>query len=488
MPPDKTQIQDLNPAPRTSSELTETELRGDPEANVEAGSRTTSGSPTVGSVLNERFVLEEIIGRGGMGIVYRARDLRKEEARDREPFVAIKVLADRFHNDPEGFIVLQRECKKTQRLAHPNITTVYDFDRDRNQGTVYMTMELLKGESVEQLLKRIKPAALPFKEVWPLISCMGSGLAYAHDQGIVHSDFKPANAFVLEAGGVKVLDFGIARAVTWPDQTAEDATTFSPRWGAMTPSYASCEMFHKAPADPRDDIYALACVAYELLAGFHPFDRLPANHAREKGRKPAPIAGLNRKQNTALLHGLEFDRKQRTPSTVQFLEELSAGNARGSGLALYGTAALMLIATAVVAGVYLLSEPAPVPIPASTPATQTVPPDPEPAVSLDDATLAKIDRILEMANLHLAVGRLIEPVGSNAFEAFQAVLELQSSNVRARAGLAEVAGHLVETVQDDINKGQFGDAQADVEQGLKYFPDHPILIELERQVTTRLER
>src|SRR5690606_21756139 len=85
---------------------------------------------TPGHILNRRFVIEAVLGRGGMGVVYRALDLRKQEAGDAEPHVALKVLSGRFRHDPRMATALQREARKAQRLAHPNVTTVYDFDRD----------------------------------------------------------------------------------------------------------------------------------------------------------------------------------------------------------------------------------------------------------------------------------------------------------------------------------------------------------------------
>ncbi len=136
----------------------------------------------VGTVLNERFVLEEFIAAGGMGVVYKARDLRKVEAMDRHPYVAIKVLSEDFQQHPESWIALQREVRKSQQLAHPNIITVYDFDRDG--GTVFMTMELLEGEPLTAVLKRIQGTGMPFKKAWPLIEGMARALAYAHQRGI----------------------------------------------------------------------------------------------------------------------------------------------------------------------------------------------------------------------------------------------------------------------------------------------------------------
>jgi serine/threonine protein kinase len=113
-----------------------------------AGARTTCG---IGSVINDRFVIEGILGRGGMGVVYRARDLRKEETGDRDPFVALKVLSDEFRRDPRMVIALQRESRKAQTLAHPNIATVYDFDRDGD--IVYLTMEELDGQPLNDVIR-----------------------------------------------------------------------------------------------------------------------------------------------------------------------------------------------------------------------------------------------------------------------------------------------------------------------------------------------
>ncbi len=267
-----------------------------------------------------RFVLEKVLGVGGMGIVYKARDKVRVEARDRNPYVALKVLNGDFQQHPDSFIALQRESSRTQRLAHPNIATVYDFDR--TEDTVYMTMELLEGVPLDAYIKlRAREGGMLFKDAYPIICGLGNALAYAHGQGIVHSDFKPGNAFVTKDGAVKVLDFGIARAVKRPGQA--DTTLFDGSdLGALTPAYASPEMHEGLDSDPRDDIYALACVACELLTGEHPFDHTPANTARAKNMTPKPVPGLSRRQLKGLLRGLDFRRTHRTPTVEQFLAEI----------------------------------------------------------------------------------------------------------------------------------------------------------------------
>ena len=276
------------------------------------------------SVLKDRFKLDEVLGVGGMGTVYRGRDLIKVEARDKNPYVALKVLNEDFKQHPDSFIALQREASRQQRLAHPNIATVYDFDRTRG-GTVFITMELLEGEPLNKLIKKkIRPqGGLAFDEAFPMIEGLGNALIYAHEHGIVHSDFKPGNCFKTKDGVMKVLDFGIARAVKNPGQADGEKTLFDPaKFGALTPAYASAEMLEGEEPDPRDDLYALACVAYELLSGKHPFNKLPANTARDNGLVPKPIKGLKRRQMRALLRGLAFARADRSQSVAEFLQQL----------------------------------------------------------------------------------------------------------------------------------------------------------------------
>ena len=152
-------------------------------------------------------MLEERVGEGGMGVVFKARDLRKEEAQDRDPYVAIKFLNPNSVRHPESLKALQRETRRAQTLAHPNVVTVYDFDRD---GTlIYMTMEFLAGEPLDLHIKR-HAQGLRFREAWPIIEGAGRALMYAHEQGVIHADFKPSNVFVSDKKA-KVLDFGIAR-------------------------------------------------------------------------------------------------------------------------------------------------------------------------------------------------------------------------------------------------------------------------------------
>ena len=280
----------------------------------------------VGSTIRGRFKLEKLLGTGGMGKVYKALDLLKEEAKDRKPYVAVKLLNDNFRDHPEAFISLQREASRQQKLSHPNIATVYDFDRVGGPGTaVYITMELMEGVEIKDYIrKKVKPKkGLPFKKAYEIIKQIGAGLTYAHEHQLVHSDFKPSNAFLCNNGKVKTLDFGIARAVENPLTGDMTQTLFDPgKLGALTPAYASHEQLDGKEPDIRDDVYAFGCVAYELLTGKHPFGKMPANQAREKGLTPPYVESLNKIQNAALRGAVAFFRADRSPSVSHFIKEL----------------------------------------------------------------------------------------------------------------------------------------------------------------------
>jgi serine/threonine protein kinase len=304
-----------------------------------------------GSVVKERFVLEDELGRGGMGIVFKARDLRKEEAQDRNPYVALKILNEEFKRHPESLKALQRESRKAQNLAHPNVVTVYDFDRDG--ANVYMVMELLEGEALDRVIRHARESGLDQKEALRITRDMCRAMAYAHQQGIVHSDFKPANAFLTREGVVKVFDFGIARAAKRSDKAAGLTTLFDPgTLGALTPAYASCEMIEGLEPDPRDDVYAIACVTYELLTGKHPFDRMSAVRARDAKILPKPPHGLPRARWRALQRGLAFKREDRSATAIEFLNGVlppkqSPSVYIGAGAA---AVAVVVIATVVIRG------------------------------------------------------------------------------------------------------------------------------------------
>lgn len=308
----------------------------------------------VGEVINNRFMLDRELGKGGMGTVFKARDLRRDAAGDVDPFVAIKVLTPEFSRHPEAVRTLQRETKKVQGLASDYIVRVYDFDQDDSTEPPisFMTMEYLEGESLDQFIHHDVPReGLSWKEARPIVAPLALGLAYAHQRGLVHSDFKPANVFRTRQGVVKVLDFGIARIVD-PEQKKRENFDVGDL-GARTPAYASPEMFPTAELpngaipDPRDDVYALACVIYEVLTGKHPFGRKPANVARENHLLAARPRMLSNRQWQVLASGLAFDREARCRGCDLLLQGLDGDSVHRRRL--------LMIGGGIVAGVLVLA-------------------------------------------------------------------------------------------------------------------------------------
>lgn len=282
---------------------------------------TRSQPLSPGSILKDRFIFEEEIGRGGMGTVFKARDLRKAEARDRDPYVAVKILNEELKQHPEALKALQREARKAQGIAHPNIVTVYDFDRDG--ADVYMVMELLEGESLDRVIKRCAGVGLGLQEALRITTDICNAMAYAHERGIVHADFKPANVFLTRDGVVKVLDFGIARAAKRGDRGEGQLTVFDPgTFSALTPAYAGCEVIEGLEPEFRDDIYSMACVVYELLTGTHPYQRVSAEEASKRNLVASRPAELSRRQWKTLQSALGFRRDGRPSSAQQLLEGL----------------------------------------------------------------------------------------------------------------------------------------------------------------------
>jgi tetratricopeptide (TPR) repeat protein len=210
------------------------------------------------------------LGEGGMGAVYRARDVRLDR------IVAVKVLSDKFAADPEALARFEREAKAVAALSHPNILSLHDVGVDG--GVSYAVMELLEGETLRERL-RGGPLAPGRAIGWGVQ--IAEGLAAAHEKGLVHRDLKPENLFVTRGGRIKILDFGVAKRTTTESVRGDAPTDLLPTEPGVligTASYMSPEQVRGRPVDPRSDIFSFGVVLYEMLAGSRPFQgRSPAD-------------------------------------------------------------------------------------------------------------------------------------------------------------------------------------------------------------------
>lgn len=204
------------------------------------------------------YRLGDMLGRGGMGIVFQAREL----SLDRD--VALKVLAFDPLLNPEAYARFEREAKLAARLDHPNIVPI--FSVGQGNGVAFYTMRLVRGGSADAMIAGGQ--ALTLERALPILRDVASALEYAHAQGVVHRDIKPANVLLGDAGHAMVADFGIARAVAGQGAGATSATGT----GVVgSPAYMSPEQWRGEKVDGRADQYALGVLAFELLTGRRPF-------------------------------------------------------------------------------------------------------------------------------------------------------------------------------------------------------------------------
>jgi WD40 repeat protein len=234
------------------------------------------------------YEVVELLGAGGMGEVYRARDPRL--GRD----VAVKVLPEEVAQDAQRLGFFEREARAVAALNHPNILTVHDVGT--HEGVPYVVTELLEGENLRQLDSRRSPTV---KQVLGYALQAARGLEAAHAKGIVHRDLKPENLFLTTDGRVKVLDFGLAKLVH-REEVSRDETTPSRLTGSGqvlgTVSYMSPEQARGHPVDARADVFSFGVVLYELLAQRHPFrrDTAAATLAAIMQETPAGLESLSR--------------------------------------------------------------------------------------------------------------------------------------------------------------------------------------------------
>jgi formylglycine-generating enzyme required for sulfatase activity len=274
-----------------------------------------------GSTLSGRYRLIELIGEGRMSRVYKAVDQRKVEARAMDPHIAIKILTIPFVNYTDAMNVLTREIQSLHGSQHPNLAHVMECERDGD--TVFIPMELLAGQSLHDRLEAPEGAPLPKADALQIIKGITGALEFAHGKNIVHGDLKPGNVILIGSNHPKVTDFSLARLMALSANGPSRMTRATGRLKTLPPSYASPEVLEVGRLDPRDDVFALACIAWKLLTGEHPFKGKSALAAREAGMKLTCPSQLSEGEFNALSHGLAFDRSKRTLSPRQFFAELT---------------------------------------------------------------------------------------------------------------------------------------------------------------------
>ena len=209
----------------------------------------------VGETVAGRYELEELVGSGGMSSVFKARDRLLERS------VALKILHQHYTEDAEYVERFRREARAVAQLSHPNIVTV--IDRGEDEGRQFIVFELLEGRTLKEVLD--EEGRLPVRRALQLAIQVARGLAFAHENGLVHRDVKPQNVILNGDGRAQVTDFGIARSLDVERGVTETGTVLG------TSNYIAPEQASGEPVDRTTDVYSLGVVLFELLTGEVPF-------------------------------------------------------------------------------------------------------------------------------------------------------------------------------------------------------------------------
>lgn len=274
--------------------------------------------PGLPPVVDGKYRVDQMVGRGGMGAVFRARDMRL----DRD--VAIKVVRADLLEAPDARRRFRREAQVVARLQHPGVVAVFDYGTLAG-GAAYIVMEFVRGEDLRQRLRRTP--VLPPREVVDLIAGVAAGVQAAHDAGVYHRDLKPENVWLPESGaGPKVLDFGVAKMAPVGAQPGGTLTAGATVVG--TPAYMAPEQLRALPVDGRADVFSLGVMTFEMLTGTLPFGAgsfVDIGLAQAEGR----LAGADRLPDALraqVVKALARDPADRPPSPAAFADALRRGD------------------------------------------------------------------------------------------------------------------------------------------------------------------
>jgi HAMP domain-containing protein len=297
-----------------------------PGATLQETTALASVSPAIkvhrGDVFAGRYDILSTLGKGGMGVVYRARDRKLDEE------VALKVLRpELLEDDPTLLDRFKQEIKLARRITHRNVLRTHDFDEA--EGTPYISMEYLEGVTLKDLIA--SKGALPIGVGLRIAKQMCQGLEAAHQQGVVHRDIKPQNMLILpETGELKVMDFGIARVSEVKPGTSPGASGLTTAGVVMgTPDYIPPEQAQGATADYRSDVYSLGVVLYEVFTGRLPFKgdsimNVVLAHIRNAPPPPRTVNDhIPPALEAVILRAMEKDPADRYQTVGEMLADLS---------------------------------------------------------------------------------------------------------------------------------------------------------------------
>jgi serine/threonine protein kinase len=275
----------------------------------------TDAQLQIGTILRDRFLLQQQVFGGSTGVVYKALDQRLADAGDENTFVAIKVLPAEVSGNDKALRALQQEVAKGRCLTHQNIVRCIDLDREDEMH--FIIMEWLDGKSLAAILDEAGTKKIDLETTMDIIKQLSQALEYAHKRGVVHGDVNPGNIKITREGEVKLFDFGIARVLQKEQDSQPD---FDPReLGAKSPEYSSMQVLTGEDPVPADDVFSLGCLMYRLIAGYRVFGPRSAAEAASEGMEPQQPQGLSDIQWSALRKALAYSRVPRFSSPAEFV-------------------------------------------------------------------------------------------------------------------------------------------------------------------------
>ena len=284
-----------------------------------AAGTTAPGSPhadlALGHLFANRYKIEQILGRGGMGVVYKAVDSQLDET------VAIKTLpGDVMTRSPEDLERFKREIRLARKITHRNVLRTFDYGEA--EGVYFISMEFVRGYTLSELLDEAPNRQMPSRAAVGISRQICRGLHAAHEQGIIHRDIKPGNVLIDAKGEVKLMDFGIARMAEAPEAMTQAGLIIG------TPHYMSPEQIQGNQLDPRSDVYSMGILIYEMLVGHRPFESSSLTgvltaHITEAARPPIELRpDVGREVNGIVMKCLTKDPKARYADAGALLADL----------------------------------------------------------------------------------------------------------------------------------------------------------------------
>ncbi len=435
------------------------------------------------------------LGRGAMGVVYRGFDP------DIGRYVAIKTLHAHILNTPEGKECLLRfhnEVKITGCFNHSGIVSIYEFLVD--QDIPYFVMEYVEGKELKKVL--LSGKKFKWQEALVVITNLLDILIYVHKKGVIHRDIKPANIFLMEEGGVKLTDFGIAHT------EYSDLTQLGSILG--TPNYMSPEQCLGSLVGYGSDLFSVAVVLYEMMTGMKPFTANETELIMQRVVMLSPksfdyyLVHLPRGLEKVLFKALDKNFEKRFSSAADFKAHLDHFLVKKPlfkkpFLSLFLVTSsfilfflIFILFLSLFEGRHSLSlfsrldEPVENYIKQQVGSTFTntqAISSPSHYSQAQHSYREKVKRLLKVAEAHFQMERLLSPPGSNAYDAYQLVLEIEPNNKAASEGLVKVQQFYINKVEFLIDQGEIEEAKAHIEIALKFFPRNEKIQALSKQLS-----